>query len=105
MNRIQFWILTGLSGVLALLFLANIILVRMNNFEQNRLNLAQQAVSQGQASQSILKQIAVRILSDSQKTQDPGLKDLLIRQQITYNPNNGTSTNSVETPASVPATH
>ena len=108
MNRIQFWILTGLSGLVLILLVAQIALVRMTNFEQNRLALAQQVISQGQASQSILKQLAIRIFQDSQKYNDSGLKDLMARQQITYNP--GDSTNSTEAPASpattpAPATH
>jgi hypothetical protein len=43
----------------------------------------------------------VRIYQDSQRTADPGLKDLLARQQITYNP---PTTNATETPATPPAT-
>ena len=47
---------------------------------------AQQAINQGQTFQGNLKQLAVRIYQDSQKNGgDQGLKDLLARQQITYN--------------------
>jgi hypothetical protein len=86
MNRIQFFILTGLSSLVLLLLIGHIFLVRQTNFEQNRLAAAQQAINQGQVFQGNLKQLAVRIFQDSQKTQDQGLKDLLARQQITYNP-------------------
>jgi competence protein ComGC len=86
MNRIQFFVLTGLSSLVVLLLIGHILLVRQTNFEQNRLAAAQQVINQGQAFQGNLKQLAVRIYQDSQKTQDPGLKDLLDRQQIKYTP-------------------
>jgi hypothetical protein len=104
MNRIQFFVLTGLSSLVLLLLIGHIFLVRQNNFEQNRLAAAQQAINQGQTFQNNLKQLAVRIYSDSQKTNDQGLKDLLTRQQISYNPNPDSAT--VGGPASTtPATH
>src|SRR5438105_14485936 len=96
MNRIQFWVLTALSGVVVLLMAGNVILARQLTAEQNRLASAQQVISQGQAFQANLKQLAVRIFQDSQKTQDPGLKELLARQQITYTPEKETG----NTPAS-----
>jgi hypothetical protein len=98
MNRIQFFVLVGLSSLVVLLLVGHIFLVRQTNFEQNRLAAAQQVINQGQTFQGNLKQLAVRIFQDSQKTNDPGLKDLLARQQITYNP-----TPAGETPESVPS--
>jgi len=86
MNRIQFWISIGLSGLVGLLLIAQILLVRQTNYEQNRLALAQQAIQQGQAFQGNLKQLAMRIVQVSQQTNDQGLKDLLNRQQITFTP-------------------
>jgi len=87
MNRIQFFVLTGLASLIVLLLVGHIFLVRQSNFEQNRLAAAQQAINQGQAFQGNLKQLAVRIYTDSQKNGgDEGLKALLGRQQITYNP-------------------
>lgn len=106
MNRIQFFILTSLSGLVALLLVLNIFLVRSTNFEQNRLAAAQQVVTQGQAFEGNLKQLAIRIFQDSQKTQDPGLKEILDRQQIKFTPNadnSGGTDNSSATPA--PAAH
>ena len=86
MNRIQFFVLIGLSSLVVLLLIGDIFLVRQTNFEQNRLAAAQQAINQGQTFQGNLKQLAVRIFQDSQKNGgDQGLKDLLARQQITYN--------------------
>ena len=86
MNRIQCFVLTGLSSLVVLFLLGQILLARQAGYEQARLNQAQQIVNQGQAFQGNLKQLAVRIYQDSQKTQDPGLKDLLDRQQIKYTP-------------------
>ena len=107
MNRIQFFVLTGLSCLVVLLLIGHIFLVRQTNFEQNRLAQAQQVINQGQAFQGNLKQLAVRIYQDSQKSGDQGLKDLLARQQITYNPApegpNGAEPSVPPAPA--PATH
>ena len=86
MNRIQFFVLTGLSSLVVLLLIGHIFLTRQTNFEQNRLAQAQQVINQGHAFQGNLKQLAVRIFQDIQKSGDQGLKDLLARQQITYNP-------------------
>ena len=86
MNRIQFFILTGLSSLIALLLVGHIFLQRQATYEQALYSQAQQTISIGQASQAMMKQLAVRIFQDSQKTQDQGLKDLLTRQQITYTP-------------------
>jgi hypothetical protein len=87
MNRIQFFVLTGLSSLVVLLLIGHIVLVRQVGIDQTILNQAQQRVNQGQTFQSNLKQLAVRIFQDSQKAGgDQGLKDLLTRQQISYNP-------------------
>jgi hypothetical protein len=98
MNRIQFFILTGLSSLIFLLLIGHIFLVRQTNFQQNRAAAAQQIVNQGQIFQGNLKQLAVRIYQDSQKSGDQGLKDLLARQQISY------STNTEPPEAPAPAT-
>jgi hypothetical protein len=110
MNRIQFFVLTGLSSLILCLLIGHIFLVRQANFEQNRLAQAQQVINQGQAFQGNLKQLAVRIYQDSQKSGDQGLKDLLTRQQITYNPQpegtNGAEPTIPPAPANnTPATH
>ena len=101
MNRTQFFVLTGLSSLVTLLLIGHIILVHVVSSQQSILNQDQQAVTQAQAFQGNLKQLAVRIYQDSQKTQDAGLKDLMARQQITFTP--APSTNATETPA--PPTH
>ena len=107
MNRIQFFVLTGLSSLVGLLLIGDIFLVRQANLEQNRLAQAQQVINQGQAFQGNLKQLAVRIYSDSQKTQDPGLKELLERQQIKYTPgaDGATASEPPAPPPTIPSTH
>jgi hypothetical protein len=106
MNRIQFFILTGLSSLVVLLLIGHIFLVRQVGIDQAILNQAQQRVNQGQAFQSNLKQLAIRIFQDSQKTGDQGLKDLLARQQITYTPTpegaNSSEPSVPNTPAPAP---
>jgi hypothetical protein len=102
MNRIQFFVLTGLSSVVALLLVGQIALSFSVGRAQNTWTQDQSAVQQGNVFQNDLKQLAVRIYSDSSRSSDQGLKDLLARQQITYAPQGaGTGT---ETPAT-PATH
>ena len=105
MNRTQFLILTSLSGVVVFLLVILTWLERINNGEQARIATAQQIVTQGQAVEGNLKQLAIRIFQDSQKTQDPGLKEILDRQQIKFTPNadNSGGDSSSTTPA--PATH
>jgi hypothetical protein len=87
MNRIQFFVLTGLSSLVVLLLIGQVLLARQVAYDQLLLNRAQQGVTQAQAFQGNLKEVAIRIYQDSQKLNDQQLKDLLIRQQITYKPN------------------
>jgi hypothetical protein len=98
MNRIQFYVLTGLSSLVLLLLIGHIFLVRATTSEQNRLAQAQQVINQAQVFQGNLKQLAVRIYQDAQKSGDPGLKELLERQQIKYTPA-ADGTNVLESPA------
>jgi len=89
-----------------LLLIGHIFLSRQIGTDQNILAQAQREVSQGQAFQGNLKQLAVRIFQDSQKTQDAGLRDLLTRQQITFTagPANTNATDTAVPPPS-PSTH
>ena len=70
---------------------------------QGQTALAQSDINQAQGFQSNLRQLALRIYQDAQKTQDAGLKDIVSRQQISFTPTQGQATNSTETPA--PPTH
>jgi len=97
MNRIQFFVLTGLSTILALLLLGQLLLSYSVGRAQGQWQQDQAAVQQGNIFQNDLKQLAVRIYSDSTRSTDQGLKDLLAREQITYTPTG--STNGTETPA------
>ena len=81
-----------------MLLIVHIYLVHTVSNQQILLNQVQQTVTQAQAFQGNLKQLAVRIYQDSQKTQDASLKDLMARQQITFTPA-PQSTNSTESPA------
>jgi len=101
MNRIQFLIVTSASGLLALLLLSHILLVRQNNFAQNRLLAAQQFVTQAHGIEGNLKQLALRIYQLGQQSQDQGLKDLLVRQQITFTQNQNAGAASA--PAATPS--
>ncbi len=96
MNRIQFFVLTGLSSLLVLLLAGHIALIVAVNHAQLTWSGAQVEVNKGNVAQNGLKQVAVRIFNDSRSTNDPGLKDLLAKEQITYTP---TGTNAPETPA------
>jgi Tfp pilus assembly protein PilN len=97
MNRIQFWTLTGLSGLVVILLFVHVLLVRQAIFEQNQMALAQQAIQQGQAFGQNLKQLAMRIVQVNQQTNDQGLKELLARHQITFTPADNNSASA--TPA------
>ncbi len=87
-----------------LLLLGHIVLVRQVSIDQGILNQDQQRVNQAQVFQGNLKQLAVRIFQDSQKSGDQGLKDLLARQQITYTPGPQTN-NAPDTTTPPTSTH
>jgi hypothetical protein len=110
MQRYQFITLIVLSSLVTIFLGAQIFLERLTFGEQNRLGQVSQALNQAQAFQTNLKQLAIRILQVSQKTGDPGLQELLQRNQITYTPNpqgNAPDSSSAppSAPASTPATH
>jgi predicted negative regulator of RcsB-dependent stress response len=86
MNPIRFYLLLGMSGLLAALLLTQVFIGRQINFEQNRLAQAQQILNQGQTFQTNLKALAMRAYQDAQRTNDPGLKELLTRNQISFKP-------------------
>lgn len=98
MNRIHFFVLTGLSSLVVLLLISNIFLARQVGYLQGETAMAQSEINQAQGFQNNLRQLALRVYQDAQKTQDAGLKDIVNRQQITFTPTQG-GTNSTETPA------
>jgi hypothetical protein len=101
MNRTYFFVMTGLCSLVTLLVIANIFLARSVGSLQGQTSVAQGDINQAQNFQTNLRQLALRIYQDAQKTQDAGLKDIVSRQQITFTPQ--ASTNGTETPA--PPTH
>ena len=106
MNRIQFFVLTGLSSLVVLLLIGQLFLVHLTGYEQNQFNQAQQTVSLGGSAQGMMRQLATRIFSDSQKTNDPALRDLLGRQGITYTPGaGGTNVNDSAMPPTTSPNH
>ena len=86
MNRTQTYIFTTMSFLVAVFLIGHIFLTRQVNFEQNRLAAAQQALNNGQTFQADIKALAMRTYQDAQKTNDPGLKELLTRNQISFTP-------------------
>jgi hypothetical protein len=82
MNRVQFIIVTTLSGIVALCIFLQIIFVRLLGSDQSRLRDTEQALQAGQNDFTHLQQIATRVAQLAQQQNDQALKDLLARQQI-----------------------
>jgi hypothetical protein len=82
MNRVQFIIVTTLSGIVALCIFLQIIFVRLLGSDQARLRDTEQALQAGQADFTHLQQVATSIAQLAQQQNDQALKDLLVRQQI-----------------------
>ncbi len=100
MNRIQFFVLTGLSGLFFLLLMGNLYLGYSVATSQVKAANAQAFVSQAVAFNKNFSALAQAIAQVSQKSNDPALKDLLARQGITIR---AASTNSTDTPATPPS--
>jgi hypothetical protein len=108
MNRIQFFVVTALSAVVAVLLFVQLALAYRNSDTettvraklQAKLSEEQQLVAQGNVSQNGIKQMVTRIYNDSQRTGDPKLKDLLAREQFTVTQQGG----QPETPVTPPST-
>jgi len=82
MNRIQFIIVTILSGVVALCIFLQIIFVRLSAADETRLRQIGEALQEGQSDFDHLQQIATRVAQLAQQQNDDQLKDLLVRQNI-----------------------
>jgi hypothetical protein len=102
MNRTHFSILTGLSSLIAILLVLQIIFVHLIKQDQIRLAQRQQIVTEGQAYDLHARQVATRIYQVSQQAQDQGLKDLMIRQQISVTPSPDATTNAEPAAATAP---
>jgi hypothetical protein len=84
MTRLQFWILTVTSSVAGLLLLGQIAVSQMARSTNRELQGMEILIQQGEESNKLWQQIAVRTYQASQ--QDPTLKEVLSRQQITVSP-------------------
>jgi len=106
MNRIQFYVLIGLSSVLVVLLALNLWLTRKVTIQQVQASQLQQALTQGRDIQQKLTLLARRVNAEVQKTpSNQALKDILTREQINIkNPDTSASaTDSSAAPASAPA--
>jgi hypothetical protein len=101
MNRVQFIIVTTLSGIVALCIFLQIIFVRLLGSDQTRLRDTEQAMQSGQNDFTHLQQIATRVAQLAQQQNDQALKDLLARQNIQIKP--GSDDANSGAPATQPA--
>jgi hypothetical protein len=86
MNRVQFIIVTTLSGIVALCIFLQIIFVRLLGSDQTRLRDTEQALQAGQSDFTHLQQIATGVAQLAQQQNDQALRDLLTRQGIQIKP-------------------
>jgi cysteinyl-tRNA synthetase len=110
MNRIQFIIVTTLSGIVALCIFLQIIFVRLSAADEMRLRQYGEALQEGQSDFDHLQQIATRVAQLAQQQNDDQLRDLLTRQNIQIkDTNNGPAAAAApSTPAPTttsPSTH
>jgi hypothetical protein len=99
MNRIQFFVLTGLSSLVALLLAGHIALDYQVGKAQNTVLHVRQLISQGEVASNGLQRLGSLIGQEGQRTGDQALKEMLTRQQLNYIP----ATNATETPAAPPS--
>jgi hypothetical protein len=102
MNRIQFFVLIGLSGLLFLLLMGHLYLGQTAAASQSKVANAQAFINQASAFANNYKSLATYIAQASQKSNDPALKDLLARQGIAVKVTPAPT--GTETPAT-PTTH
>lgn len=85
MNRIQFFVLIGLSSLLFLLLAAHLYLAHHVGVQQQQASALSQAFTQGRDVEQKLTLLARRINAEAQKTPpNPALKDILVHQQINF---------------------
>jgi hypothetical protein len=103
MNRNEFLIVTGLSSLVAVLLIVQIIFAHLASNEQTQLMRAQQFINQGQTSVGNLRQVALLVAQYSEQTGDQDLKDLMVRQNISIKPNQGSAPQGGAAPAPAPS--
>ena len=101
MNRVQFIIVTTLSGVVALCILLQIIFVRLSAADELKLRQVSAALQEGQTDFDHLQQIATRVGQLAQQQNDDQLRDVLKRQNIQIK---GPATNAAPTPTTTGTT-
>jgi hypothetical protein len=84
MTRIQFFILNGLAGVLALLLGLKVALALDIGARQGKLLQAQQAIGQAQRAEPVMRELALRLAQAA--LQEPQLADLLKQHNIRVTP-------------------
>lgn len=97
MNRTQFWVLNGASALAVILLLTHIFFLFSTANAQTKLAYAQQFVQAGENWDHQVRELAVSIYQLGQT--DPALKDILVKEGITINPNS----NGSSAPAPAPA--
>ncbi len=108
MNRIQFIVVTTLSGIVALCIFLQIIFVRLSAADEMRLRQYGEALQEGQSDFDHLQQIATRVAQLAQQQNDDQLRDLLTRQNIQIKDNTSAPAAAPSTPAPAtppPSTH
>jgi hypothetical protein len=103
MNRVQFIIVTTLSGIVALCIFLQIIFVRLLGADQARLRDTEQALQAGQNDFNHLQQIATSVGQLAQQQNDQALRDLLARNDIQIKANPDDSNASAPAPPPAPS--
>ncbi len=108
MNRVQFIIVTALSGIVAFCILLQIIFVRLSAADEVKLRQVSAALQEGQNDFNHLQQIATRVAQLAQQQNDDQLRQVLIRNNIQIKGNastNAPAASSTTTTPSSTSTH
>lgn len=105
MNRLQFIIVTSLSGVIALSLFLQVIFARISAADEIRLRNTESKLQDGQLCLTHWQQIAQRTAQLSQQQNDQALKDVLTRQGLTLKINTNSAPAAPGAAAPAPSTH
>lgn len=83
MSKTKFWILNGTGGACAVLVLANLLIARMNESTNRKLNDTQADINRAQQVNNTAQNLVVRIAQAAQN--DAALRELLVRQDLKVN--------------------
>jgi hypothetical protein len=87
MSKAKYWILNLVGGACALLWLASLVLGRINERNGQALTDKQTELNRAQQVQNTIQNLVVRIAQAGQT--EPALRDLLTRQDLKVNLNDG----------------